>query len=81
MTNVPGLLSNPEDHATLIHAIPADQLADYLEYAQGRMRKKLLGAREALQGGVPRVYIGSTSLLSVLEGAGTTIVGAERNLK
>ncbi len=81
MTNVPGLLSNPEDHATLIHAIPADQLTDYLEYAQGRMRKKLLGAREALQGGVPRVYIGSTSLLSVLEGAGTTIVGAERNLK
>jgi acetylglutamate/LysW-gamma-L-alpha-aminoadipate kinase len=80
MTNVPGLLSNPEDHATLIRAIPADQLAGYLEYAQGRMRKKLLGAGEALQGGVPRVYIGSTSLFSVLEGAGTTIVGAERNL-
>ena len=80
MTNVPGLLSNPEDHATLIRAIPADQLTDYLEYAQGRMRKKLLGAREALQGGVPRVYIGSTSLLGVLEGAGTTIVGTERKL-
>src|SRR5216683_320135 len=77
MTNVPGLLSNPEDQATLIHAIPADQLADYLEYAQGRMRKKLLGAQEAMQGGVPRVVIGSTSLQEALKGAGTTIVAIE----
>jgi [amino group carrier protein]-L-2-aminoadipate 6-kinase len=73
MTNVPGLLANPEDQATLIRNIPADQLADYMEYARGRMRKKLLGAQEALQGGVPRVCIGSTSLLEVLNGSGTTI--------
>ena len=73
MTNVPGLLSNPEDHATLIRTIPADQLASYMDYAQGRMRKKLLGALEALQGGVPRICIGSESLLKVLNGAGTTI--------
>ncbi|SRR5713226_9245651 len=73
MTNVPGLLANPEDNATLIRTIPADQLADYIGYAQGRMRKKLLGAQEALQGGVPQVLIGSTSLLGVLRGVGTTI--------
>lgn len=73
MTNVPGLLTDPGDNATLIHTIPAEELADYMEYAQGRMRKKLLGAQEALQGGVPRVCIGSTSLLGVLNGAGTTI--------
>jgi [amino group carrier protein]-L-2-aminoadipate 6-kinase len=73
MTNVPGLLSNPEDNATLIRAIPAECLADYMEYAMGRMRKKLLAAQEALQGGVSRIYIGSTSLLEVLHGSGTTI--------
>jgi acetylglutamate/LysW-gamma-L-alpha-aminoadipate kinase len=73
MTNVPGLLTDPRDNATLIQTIPAEELADYMEYAQGRMRKKLLGAQEALQGGVPRVCIGSTSLLDVFNGAGTTI--------
>src|SRR6266436_4317042 len=73
MTNVPGLLSNPEDNATLIRTIPAERLADYMEYAMGRMRKKLLGAQEALKGGVPRIYIGSTSLLEVLHGSCTTI--------
>ena len=84
LTNVPGLLADPADHATLIRSIPADQLDDYMEYAQGRMRKKLLGAQEALQRGIPRVYIGSNSLLAVLNGSGTTIeaslIPEERNL-
>lgn len=84
LTNVPGLLTDPADETTLIHTIPADQLADYMGYAQGRMRKKLLGAQEALQRGIPRVYIGSSSLLAVLNGSGTTIeaslIPEERNL-
>jgi len=84
MTNVPGLLANPEDQATLIRTVPADRLADYMEYARGRMRKKLLGAQEALQNGVPRVCIGHNSLIDVLNGAGTVIesvlMHAERNL-
>ena len=73
MTNVPGLLANPEDQASLFSTIPTDQLADYVQYAHGRMRKKLLGAQDALQNGVPRVCIGSNSLLAVLDGAGTVI--------
>ena len=73
MTNVPGLLANPEDQASVINTIPTDQIADYVQYAHGRMRKKLLGAQEALQNGVPRVCIGSNSLLAVLDGAGTVI--------
>ena len=84
MTNVPGLLTDPENDATLISTISADQLADHMSYAKGRMRKKLLGAQEALQGGVLRVYIGRTSLLNVLNGSGTTIestrIPAERSL-
>ena len=57
----------------LIRTIPAEKLAEFMQYAQGRMRKKLLGAQEALQDGVSQVCIGSTSLLNVLDGAGTTI--------
>ncbi|GAC1399932.1 MAG: [LysW]-aminoadipate kinase [Ktedonobacteraceae bacterium] len=73
MTNVPGLLTHKEDTTTLIRNIAADQLDDYMQYAQGRMRKKLLGAQEALNGSVSRVCIGHESLLDVLNGSGTTI--------
>src|SRR5438876_476681 len=73
MTNVPGLLADPQDANTLIRTIPADQLEECMHYARGRMRKKLLGAQEALQGGVSRVCIGSESLHAVVEGSGTAI--------
>ncbi len=73
MTNVPGLLTNIDDATTLVPAIPSNQLDEYMSYAQGRMRKKLLGAQEALNGGVARVCIGSESLTDVLNGVGTTI--------
>jgi len=73
MTNVPGLLADPQDASTLIRTIPADQLEEYMSYAKGRMRKKLLGAQEALQGSVSRVCIGSESLHGVVEGSGTVI--------
>ncbi|HEU5230466.1 MAG TPA: [LysW]-aminoadipate kinase [Ktedonobacteraceae bacterium] len=79
MTNVPGLLSDPHNPATLIRTIPVHQLSEYMDYAQGRMRKKLLGAQEALRGGVPRVYIGNDSLAAVLNGAGTTIAALTEN--
>jgi acetylglutamate/LysW-gamma-L-alpha-aminoadipate kinase len=84
MTNVAGLLANQEDQTTLIRSIPFHKLADFLPYAHGRMRKKLLGAQEALQNGVPRVCIGSNSLMDVLNGSGTVIeslpIHAERSL-
>lgn len=73
MTNVPGLLTNKDDPTTLVRNIPADKIDDYMPYAQGRMRKKLLGAQEALHGGVSRVCIGHESLFDVLNGSGTTI--------
>ncbi|HEX8220604.1 MAG TPA: [LysW]-aminoadipate kinase [Chloroflexia bacterium] len=73
MTNVPGLLSDPHDPATIISHIPAGRLDEYMGYAKGRMRKKLLAAREALEGGVLRIHIGSHSLEAVLHGEGTTI--------
>src|SRR5947209_15111879 len=71
MTNVPGLLADPADPGSLISDISAQHMDDYMHYAKGRMRKKLLGAQEALQGGVPRVCIGNASLQAVLAGEGT----------
>lgn len=73
LTNVPGLLADLQDTTTLIHTIPAENLSEYMEYAKGRMRKKLLGAQEALAGNVSQVCIGSHSLRAILNGAGTTI--------
>jgi acetylglutamate/LysW-gamma-L-alpha-aminoadipate kinase len=73
MTNVSGLRRDANDPDTLISHIDAAQLPEYMEYAQGRMRKKVLGAQEALQAGVQRVLIGSESLHAVLNGAGTHI--------
>lgn len=73
MTNVPGLLRDPSDHSTVISDIASAELDEYMQYAKGRMRKKLLGAQEALNGGVRRVCIGSALLHEVLNGTGTTI--------
>ncbi len=73
VTNVPGLLRDPRDPSTLIRQIEAQQLDEYAACAQGRMRKKILAAREALAGGVRRVYIGNAPLPALLNGSGTTI--------
>jgi [amino group carrier protein]-L-2-aminoadipate 6-kinase len=57
LTAVPGLMKNFPDETTLIRVLPQSQLSVASEAAQGRMKKKILGAEEALQGGVKRVII------------------------
>lgn len=57
LTAVPGLMKNFPDESTLIRQLPQSQLPAALEAAQGRMKKKVLGAEEALQGGVSKVII------------------------
>jgi acetylglutamate/LysW-gamma-L-alpha-aminoadipate kinase len=78
LTNVPGLLREFPDESTLIPQIPKAQAERYLErYAQGRMKKKLLGAVEAMQDGVERVIIADGRLAQpvqeALKGQGTVI--------
>ncbi len=77
LTAVPGLMRNFPDESTLIPKIPAAQLETALEYAQGRMKKKILGAQEALAGGVGRVVIADgrveNPISAALEGKGTEI--------
>ena len=57
LTAVPGLMKNFPDESTIIKQLPQNQLSLALDAAQGRMKKKVLGAEEALKGGVKQVVI------------------------
>jgi len=73
----PGLLENHLNPASLIKHVCATDLDQYLSVAQGRMKKKLLGAKEAFRLGVETVYFGDgrieSPFSSALSGNGTTI--------
>jgi len=58
LTSVPGLLRDIADPRTLI---PETTLAEAESLAEGRMKVKILAAREALEGGVDEVVIRSAS--------------------
>ena len=77
LTAVPGLMKNFPDESTLIRQLPQSQLAAASEAAQGRMKKKILGAEEALKGGVSRVIIADgriqNPISNALAGNGTVI--------
>ncbi|HSR30493.1 MAG TPA: [LysW]-aminoadipate kinase [Anaerolineae bacterium] len=78
LSNVPGLLREVHDETSLICHIPLTQAQEHLDcYARGRMKRKLLGAIEALQDGVGRVIIAdgrvSQPVRRALSGQGTVI--------
>jgi acetylglutamate/LysW-gamma-L-alpha-aminoadipate kinase len=77
LTAVPGLMEKFPDESTVIRQLLQSQLSGALEAAQGRMKKKVLGADEALQGGVGKVIIADgrveKPISAALSGTGTTI--------
>jgi len=77
LTAVPGLMENFPDESTLIRQLPQSKLAEASEAAQGRMKKKVLGAEEALKGGVSCVVISDgriqNPITNALTGNGTVI--------
>jgi len=77
LTNVPGLLRNFPDKNSLISQIAAKDLEQALGFAEGRMKKKVLGATEALGLGVSSVIFADGRvehpLIDALDGKGTTI--------
>lgn len=81
LTAVPGLMRSFPDESTLLRRLNSTQLEEALRYAEGRMKKKVLGAQEALEGGVRRVIISDgrieQPITRALEGAGT-IISVER---
>lgn len=78
LTNVPGLLRDVNDEDSLMTSIPQAQAEDYLDrYAEGRMKRKILGAVEAMRDGVKEVIIAdgrvSEPVSRALDGHGTVI--------
>ena len=78
LSNVPGVLADFPEEASLIGRIPAGEIDHVAQtHAQGRMRIKLLGAREAIEGGVQRVILGDARgvnpIQRALAGEGTVI--------
>jgi acetylglutamate/LysW-gamma-L-alpha-aminoadipate kinase len=78
LSNVPGVLTDFPDETSLLPRIPVAEIESVRnQYAQGRMRIKLLGAEEALQGGVQSVILGDARverpISRALSGKGTVI--------
>ncbi len=77
LTNVPGLLRNFPDESSLIPHIDRASVNTALDVAGGRMKKKVLGAIEALELGVQKVIFADGRvehpLLGALAGKGTVI--------
>jgi acetylglutamate/LysW-gamma-L-alpha-aminoadipate kinase len=75
LSNVSGLLEDPTDSGSLIQEIDTQSMEQAHNAAKGRMKNKVLAAQEALEGGVPRVTIGSAGGVRPIErarnGAGT----------
>jgi acetylglutamate/LysW-gamma-L-alpha-aminoadipate kinase len=77
LSNVPGLLANFPDESSLLRRIEPEQLGRAEEAAQGRMKKKILAAREALAAGVSAVILADSRrpdpVQAALAGEGTVI--------
>ncbi len=77
LSNIPGLLRDVQDEASIIHEIPFLQIEEFLGFAKGRMKKKVLGAIEAIRDGVKEVVFADARTVQpireALAGKGTVI--------
>lgn len=77
LTNVPGLLRDFPDEASLLPHIDRYRVEESIAFAEGRMKKKVLGASEALGLGVRQVIFADgraeQPLRRALAGQGTVI--------
>lgn len=77
LSNVPGLLANFPDEESLIRHIPAAKIDQFMSVAEDRMKKKVMGAQEALAQGIGRVVFADgrveQPIRRALAGEGTVI--------
>ena len=77
LSNVPGLLRDFPDEASLIREIPRTKADDFMQFAEGRMKKKVMGAVEAIAEGVQKVIFADgradEPITRALAGEGTQI--------
>ncbi|MFH1536613.1 MAG: [LysW]-aminoadipate kinase [Patescibacteria group bacterium] len=73
----PGLLKNPNDPNSLILTINKNKINNYMKYGEGRMKKKLLGAEQAIKNNVTKIILSDgrikNPVSSALNGQGTII--------
>lgn len=79
LSNVPGVLRDPLDEGSLLTEVRAQDFVVAEDAAKGRMKNKVLAAREAFEAGVPRVVIGSaggpSAISNARSGGGTVFTG------
>ena len=79
LTSAPGLLARFPDESSLLTSLSLADLDSAHNYAKGKMKRKVLAAQEALQGGVSQVVIGdgrrAEPLRAAMGGEGTKIEG------
>jgi acetylglutamate/LysW-gamma-L-alpha-aminoadipate kinase len=77
LSNVPGLLPDVDDPDAWVASIDKTRQSSFFDMAQGRMKKKVIGASEALNQGVGTVILGDARLdhpiQLALAGRGTVI--------
>lgn len=77
LSNVPGLLRDVKDESSLISEIRISEIEQYTHFAQGRMKKKVLGALEAIREGVREVVFADARvrkpISTAMAGSGTRI--------
>ncbi|GAA0473508.1 acetylglutamate/acetylaminoadipate kinase [Halococcus dombrowskii] len=79
LTDVPGVLDDPDDPATLIERAATPQELERIEsVAEGFMGKKVMAAKEALDGGAASVVVADANsekpIRSALDGGGTQLL-------
>jgi len=73
----PGLLQDPDREDSLIRTIDKFKIEEVLSFARERMKKKILGVKRAIEGGVQTVYFADgrveNPVRNALAGTGTVI--------
>jgi acetylglutamate/LysW-gamma-L-alpha-aminoadipate kinase len=77
LSDVPGLLRNPDEADSLVETVEYDEIDEAIdEYAEGKMKKKVYAAREALDAGARDVTVASANVDkpvgSAINGKGTS---------
>jgi acetylglutamate/LysW-gamma-L-alpha-aminoadipate kinase len=78
LTDVPGIMTDPDDRDTLVReADRPEEWATLQEAAEGGMGRKLMAAEEALDAGAPEVIVADanleTPIYTAMEGDGTHV--------